>query len=181
MKSEKLQELLQLRRAVRVRPKHATDQTIHGFPVLLSEKFLLLNEIREFHLDGYALIPLKNIYAIRSSKPERMIEKILTSEGVYDKVGITYDVNLDDFQEFFRSLQQRAKHVMIEMLQVDEDMIEEAFCIGRVVGMSKRSVAIMNYDDTGNWDTEPTVINYKHIKWVTFDSEYVNIFGKYVE
>lgn len=181
MKTERLRELIQLRRAVRIRPKHATDQTIHGFPLVMSDQFLVLQEIREFHLDGYAVVPLKNIYALRSGRAERAIERVLTGEGLYDHINLPYPLNLDSFQELFRSIQALAKNVIIETLEVDGDMIEESFVIGKITGFSKRSVAILNFDDAGYWNPEPTILGYKQIKWITFDSEYINLFSKYVQ
>lgn len=180
MKAEKFKEYIQLRRAVRIRPKHATDQTLHGFPLVLSDNFVVLQEIREFHLDGYAIVPLKSIYAVRSGPVERAIERVLQGEGIYDKVSLPYALNLDSFADVFRSLQQTGKNIIIEVLEFERQYINEDFVIGKIVGMSPRSVAILNFDDTGICDIEPTVISYKNIKWISFDSEYINLFSKYL-
>jgi len=180
MKSEKLKELVQLRKAIRIRPKFATDQTIYGFPLVVTDQFMLLHEIHDFHLNGYTIIPLPKLFAVRSGGRERTLERILAEEKVLDKVGCPYNLNMDSFHGIFKSIQALAKNVIVETVEVDGNMLDERYMIGKIVGMSARSVAIMNFDDTGKWDTEPTILAYKQIKWVTFDSEYINTFSKYL-
>ena len=180
MNTEKLQELVQLRRAIRIRPKFATDQAIHGFPLTVTDQFVLIQEINDFHLDGYTIIPLRNLYAVRSGKAERMIERVFTGEGTIDKIKTPDDLRLDSFRDLFRSIQKLGKLVIVDSVEVDGDMMEEDSFIGRIVGMSPRSVAILNFTGAGVWDTEPTVVAYKQIKWITFDNEYVNTFAKYL-
>jgi len=180
MNTEKLQELVQLRRAIRIRPKYATDQAIHGFPLVVSEQFILIHEINDFHLDGYTVIPLRNLYAVRSGKAERMIERVFTGEGAFDKITVPEEVRLDSFRDLFRSIQKLGKLVIVDSVEVDGETMEEDSFIGKIVGMSPRSVAILNFNGAGEWETEPTVVSYKQIKWVTFDNEYVNTFAKYL-
>ena len=89
------------------------------------------------------------------------------------------------FEAFKQGLSEHGyvegKNIIVETVEIDGNMLDERYMIGRIVGMSARSVAILNFSDTGKWDSEPTILAYKQIKWVTFDSEYVNTFTKYLQ
>jgi hypothetical protein len=181
-KLARFQELAEERRVIRVRPKFPPDETLHGIPLAASETLVLLQEVHEFHLDGYTVIPLKNVAALRAGAAEETIQRILVGEGVFSNAGINYDVQIDSFQDLFRSLKKAGKNVIVELLpEGPRDDMDHAFLIGRVVGMSARSVAIMHFDAVGKWSSESTVLPYDMIKWVTFDTEYVNVFSKYLQ
>ena len=38
----------------------------------------------------------------------------------------------------------------------------------------------MNFDASGQWDSETTVVAYDNIKRIRFDTEYINVFAKYL-
>ena len=177
----RFQELIESHKVIRLRPKFPPEETIHGIPLAASEKFVVLQEIHEFHLDGYSVIPLSTVRALRAAPPEEMIERVLTGEGVFQKAGLPHELRLDSFASVFRSLKALGKNVIIELLPEDSyDMMEQGFFIGRIVGMSARSVAIRHFDAVGQWTSEPSVVPYDMIKWVTFDTEYINVFSKYL-
>ncbi len=177
----RFQELVETRKVIRLRPKFPPDETIHGIPLSASEQFVLLQEVHEFHLDGYTVMPLANVLAIRSGKAEEKIQEVLTGEGVFQKAGIPYELSLDTYAALFRSFKQLGKNVIVELLpEGPRDEPEQGFFIGRVVGMSARSVAILHFDAVGRWSSEPSVVPYDMIKWVTFDTEYINVFSKYL-
>jgi hypothetical protein len=181
-KHARFQELVEERPVIRVRPKFPPEETLHGIPLAASETLVLLQEVHEFHLDGYTVMPLKSVAAIRAGRAEETIQRILVGEGVYPKAGISYDVQLDSFQDLFRSLKKAGKNVIVELLpEGPRDEMDQAFLIGRIVGMSARSVAIMHFDAVGQWSSESTVLPYDMIKWVTFDTEYINVFSKYLQ
>ena len=127
------------------------------------------------------MIPLSSILAVRSGRAEEMIQRILTGEGIVARAGIPYDLQLDSFPQLFRSFKAMGKNVIVELLPEDpRDDPARAFLIGKVVGMSGRSAAILHFNAVGQWSTEPSVVPYDQIKWITFDTEYINVFSKYL-
>jgi len=181
MKHLKFQELVDLKRAVTITPKYPPYDTAMGFPLAVSEEMLLLHEIVEFHLAGYSIMPIYEIRAVRSKKAERMVEKIFESEGITAKIGIPELPPLNDWPDLFQFFRRAQKFIQVEFFETAEPgFSDESFAVGKITGMSARSVAILNFDTSGQWDSEATVIAYDNIKRIRFDTEYINIFTKYL-
>ena len=181
MKHLKFQELVDLKRAVTITPKYPPYDTALGFPLAVTEEMLLLQEIIEFPLAGYSIMPIYEIRSVRSKKAERTIERIFQAEGLLAKVGISDPPPLNDWPDLFGWFKRQSKLVQVEYFDTPEPgFSDEAFAVGRVTGLSSRSVGIMNFDASGNWDSEATIISYDNLKRVRFDTEYINIFSKYL-
>ena len=76
MKHLKFQELVDLKRAVTITPKYPPYDTSLGFPLAVTEEMLLVQEVIEFHLAGYSIMPIYEIRSVRSKKAERTLERI---------------------------------------------------------------------------------------------------------
>ena len=181
MKHLKFQELVDLKRAVTITPKYPPYDTSLGFPLAVTEELLLVQEIVEFHLSGYSVMPIYEIRSVRSKKAERTVERIFEAEGLMHQVGMAEMPPLEEWSGLFAWLKRAGKLVQVEYFDTPEPgFSDEAFAVGRVTGLSSRSVGIMNFDATGNWDSEATIISYDNLKRVRFDTEYINIFSKYL-
>ncbi|MCL2646933.1 MAG: hypothetical protein FWD61_07990 [Phycisphaerales bacterium] len=181
MKYLKFQELVDLKRAVTITPKYPPYDTSLGFPLAVSEEMLLMHEIVEFHLAGYSIMPIYEIRAVRSKKAERMVEKIFEGEGLVSRIGIPELPPLNDWPDLFHYFRRERKLIQVEFFETAEPgFSDEAFAVGKITGLSARSVAVLNFDAAGQWDSEATVIAYDNIKRIRFDNEYINIFSKYL-
>jgi hypothetical protein len=181
MKHLKFQELVDLKRVVTITPKYPPYDTALGFPLAATEEMLLLQEIIEFHLAGYSIMPIHEIRSVRSKKAERTVERIFEAEGLMAKVGIGEMPPMGDWPDLFTWFKRGGKLLQLEYFDTPEPgFSDEAFAVGRVTGLSSRSVALTNFDASGNWDSEATVVAYDNIKRVRFDTEYINVFSKYL-
>jgi hypothetical protein len=181
MKHLKFQELVDLKRAVTITPKYPPYDTAIGFPLAVTEEMLLLHEIIEFHLSGYSIMPIYEIRSVRSKKAERTLERIFEAEGLLSKVGITDMPPLNDWPDLFAWFKRQGKLIQVEYFDTPEPgYSDEAFAVGRITGLSSRSVGVMNFDASGQWDSETTVVAYDNIKRIRFETEYINVFAKYL-
>ena len=88
---------------------------------------------------------------------------------------------LNDWPDLFRFLRDQKKMVQVEFFDTPEPgYTDEAFAVGKITGLSNRSVAVLNFDHSGTWDSETTVIGYDKIKRLRWDTEYINVFSKYL-
>ncbi|MCL2641275.1 MAG: hypothetical protein FWD53_10550 [Phycisphaerales bacterium] len=181
MKHLKFQELVDLKRAVTITPKYPPYDTSTGFPLAVSEEMLLLHEIFEFHLTGYSIMPIYEIRSVRSKKAERMLEQIFQGEGLTPHIGIADVPPLDDWPDLFQYFRRQQKMIQVEYFDtIEPGFSDEACAIGKITGLSARSVAVKNFNPNGQWDSEATVIAYDNIKRIRFDTEYINVFSKYL-
>ncbi|HVS71510.1 MAG TPA: hypothetical protein VHQ47_09670 [Phycisphaerae bacterium] len=181
MKHLKFQELVEEKKVITVTPKYPPYDTCMGFALGASEEMVLLHEIVEFHLAGYSVMPLYEIRSVRSKKAERMVERIFEGEGLMKKVGLEEMPPLSDWPDLFQWFRRAGRLVQVEFFETPEPgFSDEAFAVGKITGLSSRSVAVLNFDPSGNWDSEATVISYDNIKRVRFETEYINVFAKYL-
>lgn len=181
MKHLKIQELVDEKRAVTITPKYPPYDTSLGFCLAVSEEMLLTQEIVEFHLAGYAIMPIHEIRNLRSKKAERTVERIFEAEGTLKNVGISEVPPLNDWPDLFRWFNNQKKMIQVEYFDTPEPgYSDEAFAVGKITGLSSRSVAVLNFDASGKWDSEATVISYDNIKRIRFETEYIRVFSKYL-
>ncbi len=181
MKHLKFQELVDTRRVITITPKYPPYDTGVGFALGVSEEMLLMQEILEFHLSGYSITPIEEIRSVRSKKAERTLERLLEAEGVMKQVGIKDAPPLNDWPEFFRWLQGESKLVQVQFFDtVEPGFSDEGSVYGRIIGLSSRSVAVRNFTEKGEWESESTVIAYDNLKRIRWDTEYLNVFTKYL-
>lgn len=176
MKADKLRELCRGHKLVRLDRDIQNTDPIHGFLLSMSHRLLLLHNLDDFHLDGYSIIRRGDISDIRYSKFERYLEKMLKAEGVCQQVGLQDQIRLDDWPSVFRSLKHIGHNVIVE----SEDPDIDEFAIGKIVRISKKSLTMYDFDATGRWYKESWHAPYKDITKVKFDSEYIQIFSKYL-
>ncbi|MCK5707060.1 MAG: hypothetical protein KAI43_05355 [Candidatus Aureabacteria bacterium] len=140
-----------------------------------SKELILGHYVDEFHLNGYAIFRLKDIKKIRCSKNDRYRNKILKKEGIWQKVGIDYSIDLSSWKTVLKILKKQGKNIQIlgEEPEVDE------FVIGKITKVNEKSVKVLYFDATGKWEKEPRVIPYSEITLILFEDEYVNIYSKY--
>ena len=174
-----------LRRAVRDRGAvrvtlDANDEYVHGFPVALSREFVLMREVSDLRLDGYYVIPLWNIKAVRAGKFERSLGHIAEREHWRDKLTPPRGVDIDSEMSLLRGLQQLARPIIIETvgLVMKNEPGEPVMLIGPIVKVGEEAVWIHNFDATGKWDRRPKKVLFNDIATVQFAMNYINVWRR---
>jgi hypothetical protein len=180
-KLSRLQELVQQRHVIRVTPKHRPHEKLYGIPLTVTDEFILLHEVREFHLDGYLVLPVANVRGVRLKEAEQTAQRILQSEGALANLGLADPVSLSSFRDLFESLHANNMNVSVEACEPAGKWIEDFFLLGRITEVSEKSVRLQPFDATGHWEQTATRVLYKRILSVTFNNEYMNIFSKYLK
>lgn len=176
MELDKLEQLCALRRLVHLeRPDIDEGADVKGFLLEAGEEWILVNEVSDFHLNGYCLVRRQDVESVRRGRYERILEAILRREGVRPVSRLDLPLRLDQTDELFLDLLSLEQNVIIE------GELEEAefFYIGRLVRAGRKSLSIHHFDASGHWDPIPSLVNYEHITRVTFGSEYISVFSKY--
>ena len=156
-------------------------QPMHnGFVLGLGRELVLLHQFHDFYPEGYVALRVADIKRTRSDEHERFWEMMFGAEGLMDRVGIPYEVPLDDFRSLLTALHGRGQHVVVqcESMETEED---DKYVIGRITLPGKKSVSILYSDSLGRWDDEPDAIAYGDITQVQFDTPYVNTYSKYLK
>ncbi len=175
MELDKLEQLCTQRRLVHLeRPDIDEGADVKGFLLDAGAEWILLNEVSDFHTNGFTIVRREDIDAVRRGRYERTMEAILRLEHVRAERP-TFEIRLDTVEEMFSDLLAGKVPVIIE----GESPDDEFFYIGNLVRVGKKSMSVHHFDATGRWDEMPSLVSFEGITRVTFGSEYIKMFAKY--
>jgi len=80
------------------------DPTHNGFVLGLGRDLVLLHQFHDFYPEGYTALRVADIKRVRSGAHERSWETMFRGEGLLDRVGIPYEVPLDDYRSLLAAL-----------------------------------------------------------------------------
>ncbi len=146
-----------------------------GFVIGYTDKYLLYQEVADFEFDGYTAIAIDKINKIESNLFRETTTRIMKLEGEMSKFGITYDVDLTNWQTIFESIKKEKAFSIVEGI----DKKGELFSIGKIGEIKQKKVELIDFDANGVYYKYPSIIKYKHIIQVRFDNRYVNVFQKH--
>ena len=90
------------------------DLLIHGYIIGYSDDFILLHENDDFVFNGYSVLPIDQIKKIRFNNYDKYFHQIITWEGLIDKIGINYAVDLTNWTSVFNSIKAQKLNVIVE-------------------------------------------------------------------
>ena len=151
-------------------------ENLEAYVVRVGAELVLLHVVDDFHLDGYCIVPRAHVERARHSPLERYRGAILRAEKVLPQVGFDGELDLDDWNKAFKSLKALGEMIIVE----DEREESEEFVIGRIERVNKKSASIRGFDPLGRWYDDPTRFKYDDVTSVTFGSEYVTTYSKYL-
>lgn len=146
-----------------------------GYIVDYSKDFIILQEVNDFRMLGYLVLPVAQIAEVRYNKVDKYFDKIMVWEKEADKVSLPYDIDLTNWNTIFQSIKGYELTVIVEC----EDPSIGTFTIGPIVRITKKKVHISYFDAQGYIDEDPVRVEYADISKVQFDDRYANVFGKY--
>lgn len=177
---DRLAKLVGQSRKARLTRGYPGEPAHNGFVLGLGEELVLLHQFHDFYPEGYTALRVADIKRVRSGEHERFWERMFRGEGLMDRVGIPYEVPLDDFRSLLAALQRRGQHVIVEC-EDRRAADDDDFFIGRVVALDEEAVSILNFDPLGRWDEQPCIVLYRDVTKVQFDTPYINTITKYLE
>lgn len=177
---QQLQNLIGAPKLVAVTRDIPDEPRLNGFVAALGREWVLLQQLYEFYLDGYAAVRLADITDFCSGDEERIWERMLDGEGVLSQVtDPDKTIPLDNISQLLQAFRWAGENIIVECEIADDDL--DSFYIGEVLSVDENSVSFANFDTVGKWDEEPHIIPFSKITKVQFQTPYVRIFSKYLD
>ncbi len=145
----------------------------NGFPLVVSDDFVLMRTLHDFALDGFAVLRLRDVTAVRSSDTERFFERVLRAEGMLDKVAAPRPVLMRSWRSVLESVRAHYRYAILECEREGE------FLLGELVSVDDESVSLHYLQVNGTRERALTRVSLDELTLVRFDEQYVNLFGKY--
>lgn len=153
------------------------EKYIDGFVLDISRQFVLVREFIDFTPKSLVIIPLNKISKVSFERKHKSFTRILKAEKIADKAIVFEKITLASFADIFKAIRKRHTYVIVE----DVCEGESNFCIGEIARVNKSSVSIFYFDITGKVNPFTTVIPYKDIANIEYDSHYLDTFVKYLK
>ena len=149
---------------------------VHGYLLDISGEWVLLQNIYEFHLDGYSIIRKSDVDRIRYDEIDKYFEKILRDEGVRKRMSKKYQIDLTNLSSIFESLRKTKLNIIVECEEEKNDI----FVVGKISKIDNNSIGMLHFDACGRWSKQIKTIPYSKITIIRFDEEYINVFSRHL-
>lgn len=143
------------------------DDSHDGIPLAVSDIFIAILYVDQWHGDGVQVIPLGKIANIEPF-PER--RKILAWNGV-TTTNRYFWLDIGSYAGLFQSLKKRDSFITVED---DEDLD-----VGLIAAIGPDFVKLSAIDAEGDWLEDLVEYPYKDITVICVDCEYANVLGAY--
>lgn len=175
---EILQNAIEKNQKVQVTREGLTHERWNGFPLVLSDDFMLGRTLDDFFLDGFAVLALKDITNVTSDDADRFFEQVLRAEGMLENLPQPRPVLLRSWSTVLESVRAHYRHAIIEGETLDEDE-ESLFILGEIARVDHDAAWVHYIRVNGLKETELTEVALEDVTIVRFDERYVRMFGKY--
>lgn len=175
---DQLQAHLGTGKTLRVETRCASQETLNGFLLGLSDQLGLMHCFHDFMPDGYTVFRLADVTSIRSNEYERHMDRMLEGERLLD--GLHQDLHVD-LKSILRAIETISHQFQVMIIEVEapEEGCEE-FYIGQAVSWDVDMVQFDDFDALGQWASESSMITPDEIAFIHFDTPYIKTFCKYL-
>ena len=153
-----------------------TTSTV-GFPIFLSENFVLTTIITDFRDEGYAVLRTKDIIDAYSNESDSFNEQICISEGLQDKIQQEHVKEIDSLKQILIQLKEYDGFIC---LQCEQQVEKCSFYMGKIMEIKDDVVSFKDVGMDGIWDDEIHNISHKDITQISYGDNYSKMYYKYV-
>lgn len=150
------------------------DEASFLYPLAVGEHLFLGMEEFDFQLDGFTVRRLRDVEELEPVSGK--YREIAVGEGLPEQLH-TPCVELSHWGAVFTSLRRLGHCVIVERAYLEEG---HPFAVGLIRAVREDRVELLAFDADGVWEPEPWTIAFEDITSVTFDSQYIRVFSKYL-
>lgn len=152
------------------------EEAYDGNVVGLSRTLVVFLEFNDFAYDGCIIFRIRDIVKIRRSKFETTYDRILKFHSLDREPVPPSWLKYGSWPSVCKSLMTQGKCVSLQTFGK-----REWFSVGLIQEVRKDHISIREFDATAKWEEEPLLVGFKEIRYINFDSNYVNTFYEYMK
>ena len=162
---------------IRIERKNVTDdEAIVGFPIKLSDDFLLMTNIFDFYDDGYTIVKTSDISDAYSKESDEFYEMVCINENLLKRVDECPISSVKSMKDILTELSKQNFFIVVECEKSEDD-----FFIGKIKITGENKVVMQSFDALGKWHDENDIIKYEDITKITFLDRYSKMYFKYMK
>lgn len=175
-----LQRAIRRRESVRIERTHDMSN-VYGYPLAVSMELVLLEQTVDFRLDGYAVMPLRQIASVPALATQRFTDRVVSDRGDAKRIHIPrYRLALESWLECAKSVAAMPQFVICDCERRDGE-IEDDFYLGSIVAVTNDSFAMRHVDAMAGWYSDVPVTPFADITRLRFGDPYSTTFRKYMK
>lgn len=147
----------------------------NGFPLMLGDDLVLVRTLDDFRFDGFAVLRLRDVSAVRSGDDERFFERVLRAEGLFEHLAPPKPILLQSMRTVIESVRAHYRYAILEC----EGNGDEAFFLGEIARVDDEYAWLHYIQVNGTREREASRVPLDEVTTVRFDEQYVNLFGKH--
>lgn len=149
-----------------------------GFPLLISDDFLLITNVYDFFDNGYTILRLVDISDAYSKESEVFYESICIAEGLQDKA-VPYFCT--DISSLWLILEQLRRYEGYISIQCEKQVKDGFFYMGNIIKIEENQLYFVSIGTDGKWEDEPCKILFDDITQICFGDNYSMTYYKYTK
>ncbi|MBK1791703.1 hypothetical protein [Persicirhabdus sediminis] len=165
----------QSRSLVTITRERIDSNDIHGFIVDYDDQWILLKREYDFHIDGWLLLRIADISALKSTPTNEFQKALLEEEGLLDRVDFAAKIPEGGVRHLLDNFDRRAVIILEDEIQND------LFVIGFIDEVTQHNVSVDFITGIGQIDDEKSVLDIESITSITYDSNYSLFYQRYFE
>jgi hypothetical protein len=161
-----LRDALKTRQYIRF-SRRFEKSIIRGYVLDIGPTFILLAVVNDrIHCDGFDCFRISDIFNLSPDPYAAFVEAAIKKRG--EQVPKKPKIDLGGIKELILSAAQA-----FPLITIHRDEVDTGACwIGRVIGVNRGRLAILEIDPGAQWDSEPTEYRIAEITRVTFGGDY---------
>ena len=143
-------------------------------PLAIGKEILLIQCLKDFHLEGYQVIRIKDISKFDRRDTTKFVENILKKEGIYEHIKMPNIKMQDTIINMLREIQKKGVNFILDCDEIDDGIMY----MGKIMKISDR-LLFKTIDTLGRWDEDLLEVNYDDITSMRYE-EYNIIYSKHL-
>ena len=149
-----------------------------GIPVLLSGELVVLAKEREFSLDGFVALRLRDITYVEQYDDNDFCRRVLEGEGVYRQAVPPKLGGCAAMAQLLEGIKRGYRGWLSVECETPEDTL---FYVGTVQSAEGGVLTLRRVDADGVWHGQAAQVPLEDITCVTFGGAYLAVYEKYTK
>jgi hypothetical protein len=147
-----------------------------GFPLAVSDEWILCHAVLDFHLNGYKLLRLRDVQRVRWWGVRGGYHRILKEKGIPGQLGLDFNLDITSIQTILTGLKCRAQETVLVYFDYERP---DALHVGRPLRVGTNAFTFATISTNGTWDEPPARIIYENVYMIEFRCEYGEAYGQF--
>ncbi len=166
--------------SLRLKTRHPDGDVYDGIVIEIKRRFIVLQTVSDFEIDGIMVFPKRFIKGYRDGKFEKCWDQVLRDNNQIERLqSPSWLAQCNSIRDVLEELKRRDIWPAVEIVSNDGE--DSWFYLGPIVLIDKDIFELLGYSADGEWEPiEVYEIEYDEVFRIEFNSKYCNHFNAFM-